>query len=152
MNSLKEIVRENARGNADLRKRAESFSVKDLSTPMEAGWTVAAVLAHLAFWDLRAITLIEKWKREGVGESPMDIDVVNEATRRVCLSLSPDKAVRLAISAADEIDGLIECLPPEMVEAIQTRGKTVHLNRAQHRRTHLVEIEKILGEKSVQVV
>ncbi len=144
MASLEEIVRDNAQENAALRKRVESLSENELCTPMEAGWTVSAVLAHLAFWDLRAITLIEKWKREGVGDSPMDTDVVNETTRRLCLSIPPKAAVQLTLSAADEIDGLIKSLSPEMVEAIQTKGRTVRLNRADHRRTHLGEIEKTL--------
>jgi len=32
----------------------------ELSCPLEAGWTVSAVLAHLAFWDQRALTLLKK--------------------------------------------------------------------------------------------
>jgi len=147
MDTLEEIVQINASANADFRSRVESLSAEELCTPMEAGWTVSAVLAHLAFWDQRAITLIEKWKREGVGESPIDTDVVNEVTRRLCLVIPPQAAVRLVLSAADGIDGLIQGLSPEVLEAIQTKGTTVHLNRAQHRRTHLDEIEKALRAK-----
>jgi hypothetical protein len=144
MDFLKEIIQENALGNEALRKRAQSLSMEDLNTPMEAGWTVAAVLAHLAFWDLRAVTLIDKWKKEGVKDSGMDIDVINEATRRLLLTIPPEKAVHLVLSAADEIDHTIEALPADMVEKIRTIGKTVHLNRADHRRMHLGEIEKNL--------
>jgi hypothetical protein len=114
---------------------------------MAAGWTVSAVLAHLAFWDQRAITLIEKWKKEGISESPIDFDVVNEVTRRLCLAIEPREAAQLAITLANEIDQVITDLNPEMVEAILTKGVTVRLNRADHRRTHLVEIEKALQEK-----
>jgi hypothetical protein len=102
------------------------------------------VLAHLAFWDLRAFTLIEKWKDEGVGSSAIDVDVVNEATRILCLAIPPGKAAELAVSIADEIDQLIADLNPEIVEAILILGTTVKLNRADHRRTHLGEIEKAL--------
>ena len=35
----------------------------DLARPMAAGWTVAGVLGHLAFWDQRALILLEHWKR-----------------------------------------------------------------------------------------
>ncbi len=148
MDTLQEIIQDNARGLQALKEKTSSFSQEDLLTPMEAGWTVAAVLAHLSFWDLRAVTLIEKWTREGVSDSPMDTDVVNEATRGLCLAIAPDAAVKLVLSAAERVDDLIAGLTPEMIEAIQTRGKTVRLNRADHRRTHLGEIEKALQNKN----
>ncbi len=144
MNIQEEIVHENALGNEALRKKVGALSTQDLNTPMEAGWTVSAVLAHLAFWDLRAVTLIDKWKKEGVSDSGMDTDVINEVTRRLFLAIPPEKAVQLVLSAADEIDRMIGALNPEMVEAIRSIGKTVHLNRADHRRMHLGEIEKVL--------
>jgi len=144
---IEENIQDNARENNHLRKLVERLSEDDLRTPMDAGWTVSAVLAHLAFWDQRAITLIEKWEQEGVSGSAIDVDVVNEVTRRLCLAIPPRKAAELAIDIADEIDQLIMDLNPEMVEAILTKGTTVKLNRADHRRTHLGEIEKVLQEK-----
>jgi hypothetical protein len=147
MNEIEEYIQDNAAENAVLRRLVRSLSDEDLRTPMEAGWTVAAVLAHLAFWDQRAITLIEKWKEEGVGESAIDVDVVNEVTRILCLAVPPRKAAELAISSADEIDQLICDLNPEMVEAIVMRGTTVKLNRGDHRRTHIGEIERALMAK-----
>jgi hypothetical protein len=141
---MDEIIKDNARENAHLRQVSENLSDDDLRLPMEAGWTVSAVLAHLAFWDQRAITLIGKWKKDGVGPSPIDSDVVNETTRRLCLAIPPRRAVKLAVALADEVDQLIAGLGPEMVEAIQTRGTTVKLRRADHRQAHLGEIEKAL--------
>jgi DinB superfamily len=144
MDTFDEIIKDNARENAHLRQLVEGISDEDLRLPMEAGWTISAVLAHLAFWDQRAITLIDKWKMEGVGPSAMDTDVVNEATRPLCLAIPPRQAATLTMRLADELDKLIAGLAPEMVEAIQTRGTTVKLRRADHRRTHLGEIEKAL--------
>jgi hypothetical protein len=112
---------------------------------MEAGWTVSAVLTHLAFWDNRALLLIEKWQKDGIGPSPMDTDLVNEATRIFLLAIPPRKAAEIALMSATAIDRAIEQLSPEMSTAIETIGKTVHLNRAEHRRLHLGEIEKALG-------
>ena len=141
---LEEITKDNASENAHLRALVNRLSDDELCLPMEAGWSVSAVLAHLAFWDQRAITLIDKWEKEGVGPSPIDTDVVNEATRRVCLAIQPRQAAELAVALADEIDKVIADLPPEMVDTIQTKGTTVKLRRADHRRTHLGEIEKML--------
>ncbi len=148
MDAIDEIIKDNARENEHIRKLVESLSDKDLRIPLEAGWTVSAVLAHLAFWDQRAVTLIEKWKKEGISESPIDADVVNEATRRLCLAIGPRKAAGLAVTLADELDEIITGLTPEMVEAIQTKGTTVKLRRADHRRAHLREIEKVMLKKN----
>ncbi len=144
MDTMKEIIRENALGNEALKKLVGGLSPADLLTPMEAGWTVSAVLAHLAFWDQRAITLIDKWKREGAGDSPIDTDVINEVTRHLCLAIPPEKAAQIAVSTADEIDHVIEGLPPNLIDAIRTTGKTVKLNRADHRWTHVGEIERAI--------
>jgi hypothetical protein len=144
MDTFDEIIKDNARENALLRQLVEELSDEDLRMPMEAGWTVSAVLAHLAFWDQRAIILIDKWRMEGVGPSAMDTDVVNEAIRPLCLAIPPRQAASLAMRLADEVDKFIAGLTPEMVEAIQVKGTTVKLRRADHRRTHLGEIEKAL--------
>jgi hypothetical protein len=142
MNNSNELVEDNAREYTHLKQVIERLSDDDLGTPLEAGWTVSSVLAHLAFWDQRAITLIEKWKKEGVGQSPIDTDVVNEATRILCLAIPPRQAVELALTLAGAVDRIIAGLTPEILATIQTKGTTVNLRRANHRRTHLGEIEK----------
>lgn len=147
MNTIDEIIDDNSRESEHLRQLVEGLSEADLRLPLEAGWTVSAVLAHLAFWDERAITLINKWKMEGVGPSAMDTDVVNEATRPLCLAIPPRQAAALAVAVADELDKVIAGLVPEMVETIQTKGTAVKLRRADHRRTHLREIEEALGDR-----
>jgi DinB superfamily len=144
MDTFAEIIKDNARENAHLRKLVESLSDENLRLPLEAGWSVSAVLAHLAFWDQRVITLIGKWEKARVGPSPIDTDVVNEATRRLCLAIPPHAAAGLTVELADEVDKLIADLTPEMVQAIQAKGNPVKLRRADHRRTHLGEIEKML--------
>ena len=147
MTTLEETIKDNASENDHLRKLVKRLSDDALRTPLSAGWTISAVFAHLAFWDQRAIILIEKWKKEGIGPSPIDLDVINEASRRLCLVIEPRQAAELAIALADEIDQVIANLSPEMVEAIVTKGVTVRLNRADHRRTHFDEIEKALQKK-----
>lgn len=124
---------------------ARGLSAEDLRHPMPAGWSVAAVLVHLAFWDLRALTLIQKWQAEGVAPSPLDTDVVNEATRRLFLAIDGQAAVELACSAAAAVDQAIAQLSPEMVNTIQTVATNVRLERAAHRRLHIAEIQQALA-------
>ena len=139
------IFAENAAERAHLKRLTTRLSDADLLHPMPAGWTVGAVLVHLAFWDKRALVLIQKWQKEGVGPSLMDTDVVNEVTRTICLAVPPRAAVELALSCASAIDQAIEQLSPSMIADIETNGKTVRLNRATHRGEHLREIEQALG-------
>jgi hypothetical protein len=91
------------------------------------------------------LLLIEKWKKEGVGPSPIDVDMVNEVVRGLCLAIPPRAAADLAPSATTAIDRAIEHLSPEMINEIQTIGTTVRLDRARHRRQHLDQIKTALG-------
>lgn len=136
---------ENAASRNELQNLIQSLDEAALRRPMEAGWTVSSVLAHLAFWDQRGLLLIEKWEKEGVGPSPLDIDLVNEATRGFFLAIPPRTAVEITLAYAAAMDQKIEQLSPEMIAAIETSGKTVRLDRAHHRRMHVEEIKQLLG-------
>lgn len=135
--------------NAAMLERLREFAARatqaDLCHPMPAGWTVSAVLAHLAFWDTRAITLIRQWQAGGITPSPIDVDVINEVSRPLCLAIEPRAALELTLRCAAEVDALIEASDPAFLRQIETDGQTVHLNRGEHRRTHLTEIYQVLG-------
>lgn len=122
---------------------------EDLARPMRDGWTVAAVLAHLAFWDQRVLGLIRRWKAEGVGRSPIDVDNVNDALKPLCLAIPGREAALLALDAAKGVDADLERLPdslmPEILELVEA-GK-FRLNRALHRDEHLDQIEGILARQ-----
>lgn len=137
-------VQANASERDHLAALVNRLTRAELSRPLAAGWTVAGVLAHLAFWDLRALTLLKKWRQEGIGPSPIDTDVVNEATRELCNAISPQVAAQLALAAAAAIDEAIAQLDAPLLAAVETGGTTVHLDRAAHRRLHLGEIEQAL--------
>jgi hypothetical protein len=118
----------------------------DLSTPMPAGWTVSAVLCHLAFWDQRALTLLEKWEKEGVDYSSIDTDLVNEVTRFLCLAVPPRAAVDLFLRTAETLDAKIAGLDRNWFPEIEEKGKNVHLHRAKHREMHMEDIKALLGK------
>ena len=146
--STQSYIDDNKVEREHLIRFSTQLTESQLLHPMPAGWTVAAVLAHLAFWDQRGLVLLEKWAAEGIGPSPIDTDVVNEVTRILCLAIPPRAAVQLTIDCAARIDAAIEQLPAQFAADVMEKGKTVRLNRADHRRTHLGEIEKVLGLSS----
>ena len=136
---------ENAAERQHLTALVNRLTDDQLKRPLEAGWTVAGVLAHLAFWDQRALLLLEKWKHAGVSPSANDVDIINDATRLLCVALAPRVAAQLAVSCAAAIDQAIESLEPGLLADVETKGTTVRLNRALHRSEHLKQIEQALG-------
>ncbi len=136
---------QNNASRQELTELIQRLSEEQLRRPMEAGWTVAGVLAHLAFWDQRALTLLKKWQQEGIGPSEIDTDVVNETTRILCINLASRVAAQLAIDCAQAVDQEIERLDPEFLRLVEHDGKTVRLDRANHRKNHSSEITNILG-------
>ena len=124
MNSIEEIIKEDATEYTYLRQVVVRLNDADLGIPLEAGWTLSAMLAHLAFRDKHAITLIGKWKKSGVGPSPINTDVVNEATHTLCQAIEARHAAELAVRQAYEIDRTIANLTPALSEVI--RAKSIH--------------------------
>jgi hypothetical protein len=132
-----------------LRALGARLSEEALGRPMPGGWTVAAVLAHLGFWDARAIYLIDKWEG-GVEPSaadyePEDVDWINDAGKPLCLALRPRDAAQLALRLAEEADGKVEALSDAMLEKIRAAGSPFNLSRANHRQEHLDDIERALS-------
>jgi hypothetical protein len=62
-----------------------------------------------------------------------------------CVALPPRAAAQMAIDCASAIDRAIEQLDPAMLSKVETDGQTVRLDRADHRRMHLGQIEQALG-------
>ena len=144
-------VTENNEQRARLRALVDRLSDGDLARPLDAGWTVGAVLAHLAFWDQRTLILIERWEKEGPHTPPRsidakDVDWINDSAKALCLALAPRAAARLAVTVADAVDRRVEALSAELVAANAAAGTPLNLFRAEHRRDHLDEIEHAFGQ------
>ena len=59
------FLERNKNEHARLRQLIARLSDADLVRPVSGGWTVAAALAHMAFWDGRVLVSLERWEREG---------------------------------------------------------------------------------------
>jgi hypothetical protein len=143
-------VAENQAELARLRALVDKLSDQELSRPLPAGWTVASVLAHLAFWDYRIVTLLDRWGADGRGAPPpafdgAAVDWVNDAGKPLCLGLPPRGAARMAIDAAIAADQRVAALSDAALAANTAAGSPISLRRAAHRREHLDEIERALS-------
>jgi uncharacterized damage-inducible protein DinB len=141
----KSYIADNNRERERLKALVERLSDEQLSRPMPGGWTVAAVLAHMAFWDARALHLMDKWEN-GAEPSrddwePDNIDWVNDASKVLCLALPPRRAALLAVEVAEQTDRRVEALSDELLAKLIELGPPFNLSRAEHRKEHLDEIE-----------
>ena len=139
-------IEANAKGRERLQALVSRLSDEDLAQPAGDGWTNAAILAHLAFWDYRALVLIERWKKTGVGSSPIDADGVNDAMKALCLAIPAREAANLAVKAAEAVDAELENLPEELraeIDILVQEGK-FRTNRSIHRNAHVDQIEERL--------
>jgi hypothetical protein len=94
---------------------------------MENGWTIAAALAHIAFWDQRSLVLMKKWKSTKLAPSPIDIDVTKDCLLPLWLALPPRSAAKLTVSSAEAIDGKLAEAPPELISEIEKLGEKFRL-------------------------
>ena len=139
------FVAENAKERERLVRLVNQITDKELEFPMWEGWTIAAALAHLAFWDQRALVLMKKWKESGVAPSPIDDDVTNDSILSLCSAIPPRAAARLAVTAAKAIDLEVENAAENLIRDILHLGERFRLYRSDHRRLHLDQIESLLN-------
>ena len=138
------FVEENNASRLRLKAIIERLTAEDFARTTPSGWTVASLLAHMAFWDQRIVVLLCRWKASGVDESPVDSDMINDSLKPLLLTMEPRAAVKLCLSSAEAADAEIETLTPELYEQIQASPNHFRFDRSLHRNDHLNEIEQLL--------
>jgi hypothetical protein len=138
------FVIENDRERKRLQLLVERITDEELGLRMWEGWTIAAALAHLAFWDQRSLVLMQKWKKTGVAPSPIDDDVTNDTLLPLCQAIPPRDAANLAVTAAEAIDLELEKASDNLISDIGKLGDRFRLYRSDHRKIHLDQIENLL--------
>lgn len=142
------FVEDNDRERARLRALVERLDEDDLRRTAYEGWTVAAVLAHVAFWDAAALGLA---RRLAAGEpfspddvEPDDVTWINDAARPLLDALAPREAAAVALRLAEETDAFMAGLPPERMYPLDPTSPVNPL-RATHRAEHLDDLEALFG-------
>jgi len=138
--------------NAESRLRLEALvrelSDEDLARTTGYGWTIAALLAHLAFWDHRMSEILKRWQTDGLDPSEIDSAAVNDALKVICHALDPHTAAELAITAAEKIDAELETLTAEFAKQLEDHAEATNtqfrMNRSLHRTSHIDDIEALL--------
>jgi hypothetical protein len=136
----------NDRERERLRALVEALDDDALTTPVNEYWTVAGVLGHVAFWDIRALLLADKVERGepfGPEDEEPEGDWLNDATRPLIHAIQPREAAQLALRIAEETDARVARLPAERM-APRDPDSPLYAVRGDHRGEHLDEIEAAL--------
>jgi hypothetical protein len=117
----------------------------DLRTEMPAGWTVGAVLGHLAFWDERVTVIVDMLERDEK-PSPYDeeaVDWINDTSKRFLLAMEPRAVAELSLEIAAATDERLAGLSDDRLLEVTQLWCTQE--RWRDRTEHLDEIDQALA-------
>jgi hypothetical protein len=140
-------VEANRRSLARMRTFVDTVTDDDLRTGMPAGWTVSAVLGHLAFWDQRVQVVLDMIEA-GVKPPPYDegsVDWINDTAKRFLIAMEPRALARLAVEIATRTDERVANLSDELLDEATQRWFTER--RCDDRNEHLDEIDQALATR-----
>jgi len=139
-------IEANTRERERLRALAEGLDDDALTAPVNEYWTVAGVLGHIAYWDIRVLVLAEKiaggepW---APGDAEPEGDWLNDTTRPLIHAIEPRKAAEFALQIAERCDALVAELPLDRMWPGDP-DSPINAGRWEHRAEHLDEIEAAL--------
>ena len=140
---LDQLYVERNRASTNRIREMARLSDNELLRPVGEHWTVAIVLAHLAFWDRRVSYVLDMTERDQKLFIP-EIDVfVNDLSLPLWAAIPPREAARLAVEAAEAVDRRLESYPVALLEEIYAYNPR-WVVRAEHRGHHLNEADAAL--------
>jgi hypothetical protein len=143
-------IEANTRERERLRALVERLDDDTLTAPVNEYWTVAGVLGHIAYWDIRVLVLAEKiasgepW---APGDAEPDGDWLNDTTRPLIHAIAPRKAAEFALQIAEQCDALVAELPLDRILP-RDPDSPIWPGRSDHRAEHLDEIEAALRART----
>ncbi len=137
------FVELNSASTQHIRALAGRLTDAELQRTVGEHWTIAIALAHLAFWELRTLAILDKTESAGKLVT-FEVDVaVNDVALPLWAAIPPREAARLAIESAEAVDRRLEKFPRALLEAAYAEYKP-RVVRSIHRNEHLDEIEAAL--------
>ena len=139
------IFRSNRESTHRMQQLILGLSEEQLSRPIDNGWSIAQTLAHLAFWDQRAIHVIETARKDNIVHVPQFDDQLNDILAPILAVIPPAAAARMALKIADTLDGLLEDCPPQLIDQLVAVNSRL-VERSLHRNDHLSQMESVLKD------
>lgn len=122
------------------------LSDAEMQTRVGEHWTVAIVLAHLAFWDRRVLYVLDRTEQDGTLFVPQLDIIINDLSLPLWAAIPPREAARIAVETAEALDQRLEAFPPALLEEIYTYNKR-WVDRSLHRNEHLNEADAALKQR-----
>ena len=126
-----------------IRALADRLTDDQLRQPVGQHWTVSILLAHLAFWERRALDGLDRAATPGAAPMPEVDVVVNDLSLPIWAALPPREAARLAIEWAEAMDARTEALPDDVAAKVLAEHPR-WIRRSLHRNEHLDEADEAL--------
>jgi hypothetical protein len=142
-------IRVNDRERERLREFIDGLDDDALAAPANGYWTVAGVLGHIAYWDIRVLVLAEKIDRGEpwvAGDAEPEGDWLNDSTRPLIHEIAPREAARFALRIAEETDARVAELPLDRMAPLDP-DSPIDPARSEHRGEHLDELERALRDR-----
>jgi hypothetical protein len=129
----------------DLRAYLGQLSDEQLQQPLDDGWTVAASLCHVAFWDRRAAQFIYRLQTdESFRSDTENVHIVNDALLHQWLRIPAREAVTESLEAGEEVNSKVAELDEETAQ--RWLGLQIFaLDRSDHRVEHLEELQRLFA-------
>jgi hypothetical protein len=139
-------VAQNAAARQRILDLVQGLTEEQLRMPIGGGWTIAAELAHLAFWDGNHIARLRRALDAGLPAPPPlpdgMADIVNDAALPGWREIPGEAALRLFEAAAGEADAYIASLDAATVAQVKAGGAPRVIERFRHRGEHADAIER----------
>ena len=139
----------NTRERERMRALVEGLDDDGLTAQVNEYWTVAGVLGHIAYWDIRVLVLAERIERGepwAPGDAEPDGDWLNDSTRPLIHAIRPRDAAQFALRIAEQTDALVAELPLDRLWP-DDPDSPIYAGRGEHRGEHLDEIEAALSAR-----
>ena len=136
----------NTRQRERLRSLVDGLDEDALTSMVNEYWTVAGVLGHIAYWDIRVLVLAEKVDRGepwAPGDAEPEGDWLNDSTRPLIHAIAPREAAQLALRITEQTDARVADLPLDRLWPGDP-DSPINPARGEHRGEHLDEIEAAL--------
>ena len=130
-----------------------SLDERTMRLSVEEGWSISAVLAHLAFWEHSFLTRCDAFRDQG-DFVMIDADMerfINETSLPLWRSIPGRMAANMALEAATATTIATAAMATDLENHLTTQRCQALLDHSQHRNAHLDAIEAVLERYQVPI-
>jgi len=143
---IQSIYQANRESTERLKNIVLRLSNEELNRIVKNNWPVYVTLAHIAFWDMRVIHVIEMSKKNNAIVAPTFDIQLNDIMTPLLRVIPPMAAADLAIKTAGALDVMLEACPADLIDGLMKLNPRM-VNRSLHRNNHVDAIEAVTVQK-----